>query len=273
MNLENPLKVNDLGSDLGLSIDVVYSFLKRDFQDFAEETNSIFMTRLAHLTGLLGFCIDENGKKEYLKNQHSIQFNYLLNLKHPFNHFLVSLGLFKSFYVEYTESNTENIIYDVFVENFVLDLKEKEWHFCDFFYEFFDFENEESRNTIKEIIISFFLIKNIKRLLLNPLLSNHDKEIKFKNFVIEYPKGTEKIVMLHKLGVLEFLRNKAPFNTTTNSLASVVATITGIKQPSVYPMLQTIFTPSNIQKNNPLNSIKTVTKVEQTLTSIGFKTE
>jgi hypothetical protein len=273
MNLKNPSKHNDFGIDLDFSIYVISSFLKRDFQDFAEEIDSILTTRLVNLTTLLHLCLDENGKKEYLKNQHSKQFNYLLNLKHPFNYFLISLDLLKSYYEEYIESNTENIIYDDLVENFVKDFKEKEGHLCYHFYEFFDFENEESRNTTKEVIISFFIIIRIKRLLQNPLLSSHDNEIKFKNFVIEYPKGTEKIVMLHKLGVLEFLRNKEPFNTTTNALASVVATITGIKQISVYPMLQTIFTPSNIQKNNPLNSIKTVTKVEQTLTSIGFKKE
>ena len=85
--------------------------------------------------------------------------------------------------------------------------------------------------------------------------------------------GTEKIIMLHKLGVLDFLKEKPPFNLSTNSLASVISGITGIKQSSVYPMINPIFSPTNKQKNNPLKTEKTVSSVVQKLISIGYKPE
>lgn len=113
---------------------------------------------------------------------------------------------------------------------------------------------------IIEVIYSFY-----------PEVTENKDISDFSNFTIENAKGTEKIVMLYKLGIIDFLKNKEPFNTSTNSLASVVSTFTGIKQTHVYPMLQTIINPNNNQKNNPLNTKKTVSKIEQTLNSIGFK--
>lgn len=83
-------------------------------------------------------------------------------------------------------------------------------------------------------------------------------------------KGTEKIIMLKQLGVLDFLNSKEPFNTSINSLASAISGITGEKQTSVYPMINPILNPTNKQKNNPLNTKKTVNKVNQKLISIGF---
>jgi hypothetical protein len=84
-------------------------------------------------------------------------------------------------------------------------------------------------------------------------------------------KGTEKIIMLHKLGVLDFLRTKEPFNLSINSLATALSGITGIDTKTIQSYINPIYSNSTNQKNNPLNSIKTVDKVEQKLISIGFK--
>lgn len=84
-------------------------------------------------------------------------------------------------------------------------------------------------------------------------------------------KGTEKIIYLEKLGILDFLNEKAPFNTSTNALANVISAITGIKQTSVYPMINPILKDNVDQKNNPLLTENTVRKVQLKLDQIGFK--
>lgn len=87
-------------------------------------------------------------------------------------------------------------------------------------------------------------------------------------------KGTEKIIMITQLGILDFLKEQQPF-LNVNALASVISGITGVKQVSVYPMINTIIKKdSNInmisQKNNPFNTKKTVAKINQKIISAGF---
>lgn len=84
--------------------------------------------------------------------------------------------------------------------------------------------------------------------------------------------GTEKIIFLEKLGVLDYLKNKEPFNRSTNALASVISGFTGIDSKTVQSYINPINNPTVIQKNNPLNSKKTVQRVNQKLLNIGFKT-
>mgnify|MGYP003402993325 CR=1 FL=1 len=45
--------------------------------------------------------------------------------------------------------------------------------------------------------------------------------------------GREKIIYLQKMGIIDFLRTKTPFNTNTHSLASFLSGITGIKTSSI----------------------------------------
>jgi len=84
--------------------------------------------------------------------------------------------------------------------------------------------------------------------------------------------ATEKIIYLYKLGIIDFLRNKQPFKSSTNSLATVLSAITGINPDTkhIQSMLNPIVNKQVGQKNNPLNSTKTVLKVETQLTNIGF---
>lgn len=83
-------------------------------------------------------------------------------------------------------------------------------------------------------------------------------------------KGTEKIIMLDKLGILDILRSQEPFNMSVNALSSAISGITGIKQVTVQSYLNPIINPNADQKNNPLKVEKTVVKVEDKLSSIGF---
>jgi len=82
--------------------------------------------------------------------------------------------------------------------------------------------------------------------------------------------GTEKIIMLEKLGVLAFLKKQEPFKGSTNKLAIVVSGFTGIKSKTVQSYINPIFSNEADQKNNPLISEKTVNKVKIKLSNLGY---
>jgi hypothetical protein len=84
-------------------------------------------------------------------------------------------------------------------------------------------------------------------------------------------RATEKIIMLYKLGVFEFLKTKEPFNLSTNALASAISGITGINVKTVQSYINPIGKTSVDQKNNPLMREKVVNKISQKLISIGYK--
>lgn len=84
-------------------------------------------------------------------------------------------------------------------------------------------------------------------------------------------KGTEKIIYLHQLGILDYLKNKEPFKHSTNALATAISAITGIPQQTAQSYLNPISNPGADQRNNPLNSTKKVEAIKQTLINLGFK--
>lgn len=83
-------------------------------------------------------------------------------------------------------------------------------------------------------------------------------------------KGTEKIIMLVELGVLDFLRDKKPFKTSTNRLASAISGITGMNAGTVQSYINPILSQNVIQDNNPLLSEKALNKVYIKLIKIGY---
>ena len=84
------------------------------------------------------------------------------------------------------------------------------------------------------------------------------------------PKGTEKIIMLHQLGILDFLKEKEPFNLSTNALASVISGITGEKREVMQSYLNPIFSKNVSQKNNPVKTESTVKKIKHKLILVGY---
>jgi hypothetical protein len=82
--------------------------------------------------------------------------------------------------------------------------------------------------------------------------------------------ATQKIIYLQKLGVIDFLRNKQPFLSSTHSLATVLSAVTGEKTGTIQPMLNPMINKEAGQKNNPFRSKITVSKVEKQLINIGF---
>lgn len=81
---------------------------------------------------------------------------------------------------------------------------------------------------------------------------------------------TEKIIYLKKLGIIEFLKAKQPFLSSTNSLATVLSAVTGAKASTIQSMINPMFSKNVDDKNNPMNSQKTVEKVQKQLNKIGF---
>jgi hypothetical protein len=84
---------------------------------------------------------------------------------------------------------------------------------------------------------------------------------------------TEKIIYLEKLGVINFLRTKQPFKSSTNSLATILSAVTGEKSTTLQPMLNALLSTTVSEKNNPLKSKKGLAKVEKTLIQIGFESK
>lgn len=82
--------------------------------------------------------------------------------------------------------------------------------------------------------------------------------------------GVEKIIYLHKTGVIDFLRKKQPFNTSVNALATFLSAVTGEKVDTLQSYLNPMFSKGVAQRNNPLSKTDPVNRVEKQLIKIGF---
>jgi hypothetical protein len=82
---------------------------------------------------------------------------------------------------------------------------------------------------------------------------------------------TGKIIYLEKLGVIDYLRSQQPFSTSVMSMATVLSAVTGANPTTIQPLLNPLLSKDVVNKNNPLNSVKTVNIIENKLLSIGFK--
>jgi hypothetical protein len=90
--------------------------------------------------------------------------------------------------------------------------------------------------------------------------------------LVDFSESTivSKIMFLEKLGIIDFLRLKQPFSTSINSLANVVSGICGANSTSIQPLLNAMIGKDVNNKNNPLNSVKTVKAVDEKLNKIGY---
>ncbi|WP_289024361.1 hypothetical protein [uncultured Salegentibacter sp.] len=83
--------------------------------------------------------------------------------------------------------------------------------------------------------------------------------------------GTEKIIFLQELGILDKLRATEPFQSSTMALATAISALTGINATTVQSYLNPIVNSQAKQTNNPLKSNMKVEKVKQTLINLGYK--
>lgn len=109
------------------------------------------------------------------------------------------------------------------------------------------------------------IIEHYERLCLNETHNNSLVEIDIDTSLID------KVLYLHYLGVIDFLRQSHPFNTSTNKLAKIIGAITGGITTSIQPMLNPMISKQVDQSKNPLKSSKTVEKIRQMLIEIGYK--
>lgn len=109
------------------------------------------------------------------------------------------------------------------------------------------------------------IIEHYERLCLNETHNNSVVEIDIDTSLID------KVLYLHYLGVIDFLRQSHPFNTSTNKLAKIIGAITGGKVTTIQSMLNPMISKQVGQSNNPLASSKPVEKVRQMLIEIGYK--
>lgn len=114
------------------------------------------------------------------------------------------------------------------------------------------------------------------------LINPFDKKFKFleeKQFKKTIPidnntpdlsnaNAKEKIIFLHELGILDFLKDKSPYNTSTNKLATILSAITGIKSNTIQPYINPINNPQANQNKNPLNDTDAVSKVQSKILNI-----
>lgn len=138
---------------------------------------------------------------------------------------------------------------------------------------FYRYLNNSIDSKLKD---DFFNIEKVINIIENII---HNKNINInKNFIVNESDyydlsdttATEKIIYLHKLGVIDFLRKQQPFQSSINSLATVLSAVTGAKSGTIQPMLNAMLGKNVEQKNNPLNSQKPVDKVIKQLNQIGF---
>lgn len=146
-----------------------------------------------------------------------------------------------------------------FINNEIRQLRyiEKTWYL-----DFFD------RETILQIKKSF----KKKELFLNDRLDNLEtKKIENTDY-IELGKlnAKQKMIYLHKLGVIAFLLEQQPFTSSPTSLATLLSSIIEEKVGTIQPILSAIVSKNLTNKNHPQYAESTDKKINLQLINIGF---
>ncbi len=292
INQSNPFK---LSKKYALSINAIQTeVLKQtesitNFNDFLNSKinvgASIGFTENLTISKLLDEWTDNTFSNGQISSTNNVEviFSYIilylyrlfLENKHPlFFTFINYLKCFDDLKNNYLE-NTINTDYYTFLvsekNNYTLILKELNKDIYKAIDSKFNgFSQSLQRETERKIDYLDVQIKDELKQDINPQnLQPQQEEI--LNIDLSDTKLTEQIIMLEKLGVLDYLRSKEPFNNNVYALASVLSGITGKTQRTICSYINPIFKSDCEQKNNPLNKPKTVEKVKQKLISIGYK--
>ena len=83
-------------------------------------------------------------------------------------------------------------------------------------------------------------------------------------------KAKQKIIYLHQLGILDFIRNSNK-NVSVLAIAEILSAITGEKTNTLQPYINPIFNKANSQDKNPLSNAENVERVNNHLIKKGFK--
>jgi len=118
-----------------------------------------------------------------------------------------------------------------------------------------------------------YIFEDILNEYLNEIYQKQNQQPEPETIDLSDTTATEKIIYLHKLGVIDFLRKQQPFNTSINSLATVLSAVTGANSRTIQSMLNAMLSKNVNDKNNPLNSQKPTNKVIKQLIQIGFESK
>ena len=77
-----------------------------------------------------------------------------------------------------------------------------------------------------------------------------------------------KLAILDELGILDYIREKQPFSTSTNAVASLFSAILGVKAGTLQPSLNAMINKETVQRNAPTE--KHYTKARLKLTELGY---
>lgn len=155
-----------------------------------------------------------------------------------------------------TPTDTKSVlVVDYFLVNGVIDFKEEELKF-----EMLQYRDYNRIN---------YKIKEFQRFI-KAEIESHKTFEKEELIDLSDSTATEKIIYLNELGIIDFLRDKQPFNTTVNRLATVLSALTGEKAGTIQSYLNPTLNSNTAQKNNPLIKTEKVKKIKQILIEIGF---
>lgn len=98
-------------------------------------------------------------------------------------------------------------------------------------------------------------------------------ELKKEEVLIDHSESSlaAKIIALNEVGIIDFLREKEPFNLSTNSLANYLSLCLGEKATSIQPCINPMINEGVQQDNSPYKSENNVKMVKQKLINIGLK--
>lgn len=117
-----------------------------------------------------------------------------------------------------------------------------------------------------------FLNKKTDKFLSTPAIDETKKDRKSQETEMEIDfsdtNSMEKVIMLHRLGILDFLRKEHP-HISINKLSSLLSSFTDIRQSTIQSYINPIYSEYVDQKNNPLNSSKRE-KVDAILRKLGI---
>ena len=185
--------------------------------------------------------------------------------------FSVYNDLYKSRLENFLKNTAESNEID-FIE---LELKENKKPFNEFWLD---------KNTKEQISIAikrrteFLLDKAIeydykfidKALVYSPESFNENELNLLEDHEIGLFSINQKIIALHKAGVLDCLRKKEPFNTNTNAMARLLAKITGDNVSSINKAITPILKQSTSSRNNPYNNEENENRVNSFFSNIGY---
>jgi hypothetical protein len=83
--------------------------------------------------------------------------------------------------------------------------------------------------------------------------------------------AVQKIILLDKLGMIEFLRNVPGLSTSINNLAWTLASITDEKQSTLQPYLNALLTKTAAENKHPYYSKSSVDKVKNMMVLKGIQ--